>query len=67
MLTQLKEAADASNKPFDPALPLKLALAKAEASSCFLIDRDNEAWDDLGATRDLVMAGLKALGRLLLS
>lgn len=62
MLAQLKEAADASAKPIDPALPLKLSMAKAEASNfSFFIEHDSQWWD--GPTRDLVVAGLRTVGR----
>jgi hypothetical protein len=64
MLAQLKEAADASAKPVDPALPLKLAMAKAEASNYFFVEHDSQWWAD-SATRDLVVAGLKTVARWL--
>lgn len=67
MLAELKEAADANAKPADPALPLKLAMAKAEASNySFFIEHDSQWWADPGATADLVLAGLKAVARWLI-
>jgi hypothetical protein len=64
MLAQLKEAADASAKPVDPALPLKLAMAKAEATNYFFVEHDSQWWVD-SATTDLVVAGLKTVARWL--
>jgi len=61
MLTQLKEAAEP--RPVDPAVPLKLALAKERVSSLFEND-DPEWWED-ARTGDLVQAGLNAVTRLL--
>jgi Transcription factor zinc-finger len=62
MLAQLKEAAGA--KPVDPALPLKLAMAKAETSNYFFVEHDSHWWDDARAG-DLVQAGLNAVSRWL--
>jgi hypothetical protein len=62
MLTQLKEAADGNAKPIDPALPLKLAMAKADVSDYLFIPHDSQWWD--GPSRDLVVAGLRAVARL---
>jgi uncharacterized protein YbaR (Trm112 family) len=59
MLAQLREAAEP--RPVDPALPLKLAQAKAEASALFKAD-DAEWWEDV-RSGDLVHAGLKAFAR----
>jgi hypothetical protein len=64
MLAQLREAAGASAKPVDPALPLKLAMAKAEASNYSFIEHDSQWWGD-SATRDLVVACVKAFARWL--
>jgi hypothetical protein len=64
MLAQLKEAASGDAKPLDPALPLKLAMAKAEASNYFFVEHDSQWWAD-SATKDLVVAGLKAVARWL--
>jgi hypothetical protein len=64
ILAQLKEAADASNKPVDPALPLNLAMAKAQASNYFYIEHDSQWWAD-SVTLDLVVAGLKGIASLL--
>lgn len=66
MLTQLKEAADASAKPVDPALPLKLAMAKADATNYFFIEHDSQWWAEPSAAGDLVLAGLKAVARWLI-
>jgi endogenous inhibitor of DNA gyrase (YacG/DUF329 family) len=61
MLAQLKEAAEP--RPVDPTLPMKIALAKAEASALFQ-EHDAEWWDD-ARSGDLVQAGLNAVGRWL--
>jgi hypothetical protein len=64
MLAQLKQAADASTKPLDPELPLKLAMAKAEASQYpFFIEHDSQIWADSALTLDLVVSGLRAVAR----
>jgi uncharacterized protein YbaR (Trm112 family) len=59
MLAQLKEAAEP--RPVDPALPAKLAMAKAQASAPFQ-DHDAEWWDDV-RSGGLVQAGLKLVAR----
>src|SRR5271168_5664984 len=64
MLAQLKEAAASGGKQVDPALPLKLAMAKAEASDYFSISRHSDWWADPGTTRDLVVGALKDIARL---
>lgn len=64
MLAQLKEAASGDAKPVDPALPLKLAMAKSETSNYFSVEHDSQWWAD-SATKDLVVAGLKAVARWL--
>jgi hypothetical protein len=61
MLAQLSQAAEP--KPVDPALPLKLALAKAGVSDLFE-GQDPEGWANGGAP-DLVQAGLTAVARWL--
>jgi hypothetical protein len=61
MLAQLKEAA--TPQPVDPTLPLKLALAKQEASSMFQA-HDAQWWND-ARSGDLVQAGLNAVARWL--
>lgn len=61
MLAQLKEAAEP--KPVDPALPLKLAVAKQEMSALFP-EHDAQWWDD-ARSGDLVQAGLNAVARWL--
>lgn len=61
MLAQLKEAA--APKPVDPALPLKLAQAKMEASTVFA-EHDPQWWDD-ARSGDLVQAGLNTVARWL--
>jgi hypothetical protein len=57
MLAQLKEAAQP--KPVDPTLPLKLAVAKADATALFQ-GHDAQWWDDVRSV-DLVQAGLNAV------
>jgi endogenous inhibitor of DNA gyrase (YacG/DUF329 family) len=64
MLAQLKEAAGASARPVDPALPLRLAMAKAQASNYSFIEHDSQWWGD-SSSLDLVVACLKGLARLL--
>lgn len=64
MLAELKEAADPDAKHVDPALPLKLAMAKADASDYFSISRHSDWWADPGTTRDLVVSALKDIARL---
>jgi len=64
MLAQLKDAAASGGKQVDPALPLKLAMAKAEASDYFSISRYSDWWADPGTTRDLVVGALKDIARL---
>lgn len=61
MLAQLKEAA--VPKAVDPALPLKLAMAKAGVSDLFQ-EHDAQWWQDAGSG-DLVQAGLNAVARWL--
>ena len=61
MLAELKQAAEP--KPVDPALPLKLAVAKAETSALFQ-EYDDEWWADARSV-DLVQAGLNAVARWL--
>ena len=61
MLAQLQEAAEP--KPIDPTLPLKLAVAKAEASAPFQ-EHDAQWWEDASSS-DLVQAGLNAVARWL--
>jgi len=61
MLAQLKQSAEP--KPVDPALPLKLAMLKAETSALFQ-DSDDEWWED-ARSGDLVQAGLNAVVRWL--
>jgi hypothetical protein len=62
MLAQLKEATE--TKPVDTALPLKLAMTKAEASNYFYVEHYSQWWVD-GRAGDLVQAGLNAVSRLL--
>jgi hypothetical protein len=64
MLAQLKEAAASDGKQVDPALPLKLAMAKAEVSDYFSVSRHSDWWADPGTTRDLVVGALKDIARL---
>lgn len=61
MLAQLKEAGEP--KPVDPALPMKLAMAKAGVSDLFQ-DHDAQWWED-ARSGDLVQAGLNAVARWL--
>ena len=61
MLAQLQAAAEP--RPADPTLPMKLALAKQQASAMFQED-DAQWWADAGSG-DLVQAGLNAVGRWL--
>ena len=61
MLAQLQEAS--APKPVDPAMPLKLAMAKAGVSDLFQ-EHDDEWWQD-AASGDLVQAGLNAVARWL--
>ena len=61
MLAQLKEAAEP--QPVDPTLPLKVALAKQQASAVFDA-HDAQWWVDAGSG-DLVQAGLNAVTRWL--
>jgi len=61
MLAQLQQAAEP--RPVDPGLPLKLALARTEASALFP-QEDNELWHDVRSS-DLVQAGLKLVARWL--
>jgi len=62
MLAQLKEAAEP--RPLDPALPLKLARAKAETSALF--DDGYTDWWGQADSGDLVHAGLKWVARRLI-
>ena len=64
MLAQLKEAVASDGNHVDPALPLKLAMAKAEAADYFSISRHSDWWADPGTTRDLVVGALKDIARL---
>ena len=64
MVEQLKGAVDADAKHVDLALPLKLAMVKAEASNYSFEDRAADWWADPGTTRDLVVGALKDIGRL---
>ena len=59
MLEELKEAAEP--RAVDPNLPLKLAMAKQQASAVF-DGRDAQWWSD-ARSGDLVQAGLNAVGR----
>jgi len=61
MLAQLKEAA--APQPVDPTLPMKLAVAKAQAAAVFE-EHDSQWWDD-ARSGDLVQAGLNAVARWL--
>jgi hypothetical protein len=61
MLAQLKDAA--APKPVDPTLPMKLALAKQQASALFP-EHDNQWYDD-ARSGDLVQAGLNTVARWL--
>jgi len=62
MLEQLKQ--DAEPKPVDPALPLKLAMAKAQTEALFR-EHDDDWWADARSSGDLVQAGLNAVARWL--
>jgi hypothetical protein len=63
MLEQLKQAAEP--RPFDPALPMKLASAKLELETSLADhDRSPEWWSD-AASFGLVQAGLNAVARWL--
>ncbi len=62
MLAQLKDAAQP--KPVDPALPLKLAMAKAQTEALFR-EQDDDWWADARSSGDLVQAGLNAVARWL--
>jgi endogenous inhibitor of DNA gyrase (YacG/DUF329 family) len=63
MLDQLKHAAEP--RPFDPALPMKLASAKLELETSLADhDRSPEWWSD-AASSGLVQAGLSAVARWL--
>ncbi len=61
MPAQLKEAA--TPQPVDPTLPMKLAVAKAQAAAVFE-EHDSQWWDD-ARSGDLVQAGLNAVARWL--
>jgi hypothetical protein len=61
LLAQLKEAAEP--QPVDPLLPLKLEQATAETSALFK-DQDSEWWVE-ARSGDLVLAGLKFVGRMI--
>jgi len=59
MLDQLKQAAEP--RPFDPALPMKLASAKLELETSLADhDRSPEWWSDAGSY-GLVQAGLNVV------
>jgi len=63
MLDQLKQAAEP--RPFDPALPMKLASAKLELETSLADhDRSPEWWSDAGSY-GLVQAGLNVVARWL--
>ena len=62
MLEQLKQAAEP--KPVDPALPLKLAMAKGQTEALFR-EHDDDWWEDARSSGDLVQAGLNAVARWL--
>ena len=63
MLDQLKQAAEP--RPFDPALPMKLASAKLELETSLADhDRSPEWWSDASSS-SLVQAGLNAVARWL--
>jgi endogenous inhibitor of DNA gyrase (YacG/DUF329 family) len=63
MLEQLKQAAEPH--PIDPALPLKVALAKSQLDASFAaVERDPQWWSD-ASTIGLVGAGLNAVARWL--
>jgi hypothetical protein len=63
MIEQLKQAAQP--RPVDPALPLKVAMAKSQLDSSFAaMERDPQWWSDAHSS-SLVQAGLNAVGRLL--
>jgi hypothetical protein len=63
MLEQLKQAAEP--KPFDPALPMKLASAKLDLETSLADhDRGPEWWSEASCF-GLVGAGLTALARWL--
>ena len=61
MLADLKQAAEP--KPADAALPLKLAMAKAQTEAV-LEGQDDDWWRD-ASSGDLVLAGLNAVARWL--
>jgi hypothetical protein len=64
MIEQLKQAA--APRPVDPALPLKLALAKSQLETSFAaVDRNPQWWSD-ASSFGLVQAGLNAVARLLI-
>ena len=63
MLEQLKQAAEP--RPFDPALPMKLASAKLGLETSLAeFDRSPEWWSDASSS-GLVQAGLNAVTRWL--
>lgn len=62
MFAQLAKATTA--KPVDPALPLTLAMAKADTSNYLYVEHFSGWWVE-GRPRDLVVAGLNAVSRLL--
>ena len=62
MLAQLAKSTTA--KPVDPALPLTLAMAKADTSNYLYVEHFSRWWVE-GHPRDLVVAGLNAVSRLL--
>jgi hypothetical protein len=62
MLAQLAKATD--EKALDPALPLKLAMTKAETSNYFYVEHSTQWWAGVHAG-DLVVNGLNAISRFL--
>jgi hypothetical protein len=64
VVAHLREA-DRSGKPIDPALPINLALARAQAEAAFAGQPDQRAWFDDVSSSGLVAAGLHLVTRLI--
>jgi len=64
LLAQLKDTAEP--RPVDPALPLKLTMAKLDTEHAFApLERGDQEWWDDARSSNLVQAGLNAVGRWL--
>ena len=64
LIAQLQRA-DRTDRPIDPALPMRLEQAKREVEAAFAAFEHEPSWFDSVSTTGLVSAGVTSLARWL--